>query len=413
MAWDSSREDINVYSQGEVQKWVYSTCNFCSNGCGCYIAVKDNQIVGIKGNKNYPVNQGRLGPKGENQWWANRAIDRLISPLIRNKQGNLVQASWEDAYSLLVEKMEQHLKANGPKSIGFYHTGQAYLEEYYTIAKITRAGLRTHNVDANTRLCTATAEWSLIQSFGSDGPPACMEDVDLAEVIVFIGRNSNETNTILWERTLQARQRNGSKIIEIDPRNDLSSRMADLALQPRAGTNVALLNGIIHLLIKNDWIDKDYIAKHTVGYQQLEKVVSSYTPQVVSDITGISIADLQYCATLIGTSRKTLTVLLQGVYQSMDATAAASLVNTMHLIMGKVGKPGAGPFQHAGQPSAMSNREVGGAGFYPGYRNSDNPNHLQEIANLWNVDINTLPVGSQTHILQMLDLIDEGTLQLL
>ncbi|WP_047757529.1 molybdopterin-dependent oxidoreductase [Geobacillus sp. ZGt-1] len=212
MAWETPREDMSVYTQGEIDKWVYSTCGICSNGCGCYIAVKDNRIVGIKGNVRYPVNRGRLGPKGENQWWANNSLDRLTRPLIRNRSGTLVPASWNDALSLLVEKTKELLSAHGPESIAVYHSGQLYLEEYYTIAKITRAGLRTHHVDANTRLCTATAEWSLIQSFGADGPPACLDDLDVAEVIVFIGRNSNETNTVLWERVLDARRKRGTKI---------------------------------------------------------------------------------------------------------------------------------------------------------------------------------------------------------
>ncbi|OQP05662.1 nitrate reductase [Geobacillus sp. 46C-IIa] len=412
MAWETPREDMSVYTQGEIDKWVYSTCGICSNGCGCYIAVKDNRIVGIKGNVYYPVNRSRLGPKGENQWWANNSLDRLTRPLIRNRSGTLVPASWDDALSLLVEKTKELLSAHGPESIAVYHSGQLYLEEYYTIAKITRAGLRTHHVDANTRLCTATAEWSLIQSFGADGPPACLDDLDLAEVIVFIGRNSNETNTVLWERVLDARRKRGTKIVEIDPRLDISQKMADLSLQPKSGTNVAVLNGLIHLLIANGWIDRSYIQRHTVGYEQLERTAARYTPELVEQITGVPERDLRTCAEWIGTSKTTVTVLLQGVYQSMDATAAASLVNSMHLIMGKIGKPGAGPFQHAGQPSSMSNREVGGAGFYPGYRNDENPKHLQEIADLWNVDVETLPVGPQTHVMEMLRMIEEGHIRM-
>jgi len=411
MGWDSSRVDMNIYTQGKIDKLVYSTCNICSNGCGCFIAVKDDKIVGIVGNERYPVNKGRLGPKGENQWWANNSIDRLKTPLIRHN-GKLLSADWEDAYTLLVEKTKDALKRKGPGGLAFYHTGQAYLEEYYTISKITRAGLRMHHVDANTRLCTATGEWSLIESFGSDGPPACEEDVEYADVIVFFGRNSNETNTVFWERVLDARRRNRTKIIEIDTRNDVSDRMADLSLQPRSGTNVAVLNGIIHLLIKNNWIDHAYIENHTVGYEELKRTVARYTPDFVEQITAIPQGKLIQCAEWIGTSEKILTVLLQGVYQSMDATAASTLVNSMHLIMGKIGKPGSGPFQHAGQPSAMSNREVGGAGFYPGYRNNDNPKHILEMAQLWNVDEETLPVGPQTFISEIMQLIDQGEIDL-
>ncbi|WP_251551429.1 molybdopterin oxidoreductase family protein [Neobacillus muris] len=411
MGWDTSRVDMNIYSQGKIDRLVYSTCNICSNGCGCFIAVKNDKIVGIMGNEEYPINRGRLGPKGENQWWANNSVDRLSAPLIRHN-GKLLTSTWEDAYSLLVEKTKEVLKRKGPGGLAFYHTGQAYLEEYYTISKITRAGLRMHHVDANTRLCTATAEWSLIESFGADGPPACQEDIDIADVVVFIGRNSNETNTVFWERVLEARRKSGSKIIEIDTRNDLSDKMADLALQPRSGTNVAVLNGIIHLLIKNNWINREYIQKHTIGFTELEKTVSRYNPELVEQITNIPQSKLLQCAEWIGTSNKTVTILLQGVYQSMDATAAATLVNSMHLIMGKIGKPGSGPFQHAGQPSAMSNRETGGAGFYPGYRNNSNPKHIQEIAKLWNVDPENLPVGPQTFINNIVQLMEQGEIEL-
>lgn len=413
MAWKNSREDLNVYTQGEIDRWVYSTCNICSNGCGCFVAVKDDQIVGIKGNKQYPTNQGRLGPKGENQWWANNSTDRLTSPLIRNKQGVLVKASWDDALALLVEKTTELVRHVGPKSLGFYHTGQAYLEEYYTIAKVMKAGLGMHNIDANTRLCTATAEWSLIQSFGSDGPPACMEDIDRTEVIVIIGLNMSETNTVMWERVLEAKRNNGTKLIVIDPRQTLTQRFADLSLYPKSGTNVALLNGIVHLLITHGWIDSSFIEKHTIGFDSLRNTVGAYRPEVVESITGVSKEELYECARLIGTSQSTLTLLLQGVYQSMDATPAATLVNSMHLIMGKIGKPGSGPFQQDGQPSAMSNREVGGAAFYPGYRNSSNPNHIREMEELWNLPYGTLPVGPVTHIMNMLELIENGTIQMM
>ena len=188
--------------------------------------------------------------------------------------------------------------------------------------------------------------------------------------------------------------------------------MADLSLQPRSGTNVAVLNGIIHLLIKNTWIDPDYIRNHTIGFEELKQTVSRYHPSFVEQITTIPSAKLAQCAEWIGTSKKTLTVLLQGVYQSLDATAAATLVNLMHLIMGKIGKPGSGPFQHAGQPSAMSNRETGGAGFYPGYRNNSNPKHIAEMSRLWNVNEEILPVGPQTFITEIIQLIEQGEIDL-
>lgn len=176
---------------------------------------------------------------------------------------------------------------------------------------------------------------------------------------------------------------------------------------------MAVLNGLLHWIIRNGWIDQEFIGRHTIGFQELARTVARYSPERVEAITGVPARDLVTAAEWIGISRSTVTILLQGVYQSMDATAAGSLVSSLHLVMGKIGKPGSGPFQSSGQPSAMSNREVGGAGFYPGYRNPENPAHLEEIAHLWNVDAETLPVGPETHIMERLDRIEAGRIGLL
>lgn len=197
MVWDTERIDLNVYSQGEIDRWTYSTCNICSVGCGCFIAVKDNQNVGIKGNGQHPVNRGRLGPKGENQWYANNSPDRLVTPLVRNKSGTLVPTNWDSAMDLLVDKSHETLKTLGPNGIAIYSTGQGFLEDYYTIAKIGRAGLCSHLLDANIRFCTSTTEWCLLESFGADGTPAGFEDVDVTDTLMLFGHNVAETGALL------------------------------------------------------------------------------------------------------------------------------------------------------------------------------------------------------------------------
>ena len=413
MAWETVREDLNIYSLDGIDRYVYSICSFCANGCGCYIAVKGNKIAGVLGNAGCPVNRGRLCPRGRSLWQANSRADRLSSPLIRNSAGTLAPATWEQAMELVVNRIRRQLRREGADSLAFFLGGRSLLEEYYTISKITRAGIGTHHVDASARLCTASAEWSLIENFGCEGAPACQEDLDQAEVVVCFGHNPQATNTILFERVLEHRGINRGKLIVIDPRQSNSASFADLSLHPRGGTNVALMNGIIHLLIKNGWIDREFIESHTIGYQNLSSTAAWYPPEAVQEITGVPAPDLEQAAAWIGMSRSTITILGQGVYQTPDATAAASLVNAMHLITGKIGKPGSGPFPVTGQPGSLSNREVGGAGFYPGFRNCNNPGHLEEIASLWNVDTSTLPVGEQTHIMKQLDLIEEGRIKLL
>jgi ferredoxin-nitrate reductase len=376
----------------EVTRWVPSTCGICSVGCGVEIATADGRIVGVRGRVGHPVNDGRLGPKGLNQYYANRHPSRATHPLIRNSSGQLVRASWDEAMTLLVDRFNDALATEGPDGVGIYNSGQLLLEEYYTLGKIARAGLGIATIDANTRLCTATTASSLMESFGADGPPGAFEDFEHAECIVLIGHNAAEQSTVLWMRILAAKEGGRRpKVIVVDPRRTLTVWSgADLHLQLKPGTNVALLNGLCHLLIENGTIDRDFIAKHTVKFEQFRGIVSRYTPERVEAICGVPAAQLRTAADWIGRSKTTVTTCLQGVYQSNQATAAACAVNSMHLLMGKIGRPGCAPMQFAGQPSSMNTRETGADGTYPAYRNWEDPNHMRDLAKRWNVPVELL-----------------------
>ncbi|WP_232284448.1 molybdopterin-dependent oxidoreductase [Bacillus timonensis] len=413
MVWNGSRTDMNVYTQGEVEKWVYSTCNICSIGCGCYIATKDNKIVGIKGNPNHPVNRGRLDPKSENQWYANNSPDRLLTPLTRNKSGKLVTTSWDEAIGLLVEKAKETLRTIGPNGIAIYSTGQSTLETYYTIAKVGRAGLRSHLLDANTRLCTATIEWCLIESFGSDGVPASYDDLDVTDTVFMLGHNPAETGTVLFER-IMARKRSTGKpyLIVVDPRKTVTAKEADLFLQIAPGTNLALMQGILHLLIKNGVVDHSFISTYTIGFEKLRDSVKQWTPELTSKITNIPIEQIIQAANHLGKTKTLVSTSLQGAFQSADATSACVAINNLHLIRGLIGKPGSGPLHMAGQPSSSANRTVGGVGTYPGQRNPNNPKHIDEMARLWNVDPSMLEIGPEKGIEEIVYLMEQGKIGL-
>ncbi len=373
-------------------RWVASTCGFCSVGCGVEIGVMGGEIVGVRGREDHPVNRGRLGPKGLNQYYANRHATRAHYPMVRDGNGELVRASWDEAMQRITEKLGQVLATDGADAVAIYNSGQLLLEEYYTLGKIARAGLGTPNIDSNTRLCTATTAASLTDSFGADGPPAGYEDLDLTECIVLVGHNAAEQSTVLWMRIQAQRDRpDPPRIIVVDPRRTFTVQTgADLHLALQPGTNVALLNGLCHLLIENGWVDREFIDRHTEGYERFRATVSGYTPEVVEGICGVPAADLRKAAEWIGMSRSTVTTCLQGVYQSNQATVAACTVNSMHLLMGKIGKPGSAPFQFAGQPSSMNTRECGADGSYPAYRNWQNPRHMRDLAKRWNVPVERL-----------------------
>src|SRR5205085_5228541 len=195
-AW-SERVDERTVEPVEV--WVQSACLLCSNGCGLEIGVRDGRIVGVRGRADDHVNRGRLGPKGLHGWEANNSADRLTTPLIR-KGGQLERATWDEAMNLIVERSETIISKHSASAIGFYTSGQLFLEEYYTLGVIGKAGLGTPHMDGNTRLCTATAAAALKETFGCDGQPGCYFDIDETDCIVMVGHNMAATDTVLWMR---------------------------------------------------------------------------------------------------------------------------------------------------------------------------------------------------------------------
>ncbi|MGH8162293.1 MAG: molybdopterin-dependent oxidoreductase, partial [Gammaproteobacteria bacterium] len=269
-------------------------------------------------------------------------------------------------------------------------------------------------MDANTRLCTATSATGLMANFGTDGPVASYADIDQAELLCLYGHNVAEAQTVLWERMLAAKLRNGGRIMVADPRKTPTVRQgADLHLQLRPGTNVALMNGIIHLLIAHGRIDRDFIARHTVGFAALEAVAREYPPERVAAICDIPRAVLERAAEWIGTTPRFVSTALQGFYQSVEATASSSLVNSVHLLTGAIGKPGASPLLMAGQPSAMCNREAGAGGSYPGYRNPHCEAQMRELCELWNIDFAAFHREAPKDILAMMEAAERGEIELL
>src|SRR3954466_10455834 len=398
----------------EPDRWVQSACVLGSNGCGVDIGVKDNRIVGVRGRASDLVNRGRLGPKGLNGWEANNSADRLTHPLIR-RAGNLERTSWDEAMDLIVSRTRDLRARYTASAIGFYTTGQLFLEEYYTVGVIGKAGLGTPHMDGNTRLCTATAAAALKETFGSDGQPASYFDIDETDCIVHVGHNISSTDTVLWMRVLDRRRGpNPPNLIVVDPRTTATAKEADIHLAPRLGTNVALLNALLNVIIREGWIDQRFIQEHTVGFEDLKKIVAAYPPERGAAISGVPAEQIEAAARLIGETKSLVCTCLQGVYQSSQATAAAVQVNNINLVRGMIGQPGCGILQMNGQPTAQNTRETGADGDLPGFRNWDNPDHVAELASIWNVDPATIPHWAPpTHALQILRYCETGSIRML
>ncbi|KAK5532645.1 hypothetical protein LTR23_009455 [Exophiala sp. CCFEE 6169] len=403
------RED--QFTIEDPEKWVQSACVI--NGCGLDIGVKDGKIVGVRGRATDRVNKGRLGPKGLYSWKSLQHADRLQHPMIR-KNGKLERASWEEAMSLIVERTRDVQRRLTNHGIGFYTTGQLFLEEYYALAVVGKAGLNTLHMDGNTRLCTATAAASMRESFGADGQPGSYTDIDFTECVFMVGHNMSATQTVLWSRILDRLDApEPPNLIVVDPRTSDTAKKATLHLAPRIGTNLALLNGIQHCLFAKKYVNEDYVSKHVVQRKELEHTVKEYPPQVVSRITGVPEEDIIAAADILGRSKSLLSTALQGVYQSNQATASACAINNINLLLGHIGKPGSGIYQMNGQPTAQNNREAGCDGEYPGFRNFSNPDQMQELADLWNIDYIRVPHWNQpTHIENMLTFIADGSIEM-
>jgi anaerobic selenocysteine-containing dehydrogenase len=397
-----------------VDRWVQSAAVLHSNGDGLDIAVKDGRIVGVRGRAVDRVNHGRLDPKDLFGWQANASPDRLTTPLIRIG-GRLRPCAWDTAMDRIVTHSRHLLERLGPGSIGFYTSGQLFLEEYYTQAVIAHGAIGTNHVDGNTRLCTATAAEALKETFGSDGQPGSYTDVDHADTIALFGHNVAETQAVLWMRILdRLAGAQPPNIVCVDPRRTPVAEQATVHLAPLPGTNVALMNGLLHEIIAHDWIDHDYIDSHTVGFDELRKRVQEFPPERSAQICGVDADEIRQAARLLGTSKRLLSTVLQGFYQSHQATAAAVQVNNIHLLRGMLGKPGCGVLQMNGQPTAENTRECGADGDLAGFRNWANDDHIAELAALWNIEPQQIPhYAPPTHAMQMFRYAEEGTLRML
>ncbi|POX51349.1 nitrate reductase [Streptomyces sp. Ru71] len=401
-------------TEDDIERWVPAASVLHSNGDAMDIAVAQGRIAGVRGRPGDRVNRGRLGPKDLYGWQANHSADRLTRPLVR-RDGRLVECDWDTAMDRLATRSRELLDTKGPGSIGFYTTGQLFLEEYYTLAVLAKAGIGTNHLDGNTRLCTATAAEALKETFGCDGQPGSYEDFDHADTIALFGHNMAETQTVLWARVLDRLEGpTPPRLVCVDPRHTAVARRAEVHLAPRPGTNVALLNALLHEIIRTGRVDRDYIERNTVGFEELAAMVEPCTPRWAAGICDVPAAAIQGAAEILGGAERLTSTVLQGVYQSHQATAAAVQVNNLHLIRGMLGRPGCGLLQMNGQPSAENTRECGADGDLPGFRNWQNDEHVEELARIWNVTPEKIPHhGPPTHAMQMFRYAEQGSLRML
>jgi len=373
--------------------WVKTTCGYCSVGCGMLLGTRDGKAVTVRGNPDHPVNLGKLCPKGLSEHHILDAPGRAKQPLLR-KNGSLVPVSWDEALDTLVEKFIGVQKKYGPDALGVIGTGQLLTEECYTLGKLVQLGFGSRNNDGNTTLCMASAVSGYKLSFGSDGPPGSYEDMEHADVVLLIGSNIADNHPILCQRIERGKIRNPkAMLIVADPRITKTAMMADLHLPVKPRSDIALLNGIAHILIRDGLIDRNYIKSHTTGFAELAGYIADFSPSHVARVTGLSEETIEKTAHLYGKAKAAFIGWTMGVNHSTQGAVTVAAINNLALITGNIGRTGAAPFSITGQCNAMGTRETGFTSSLPGYRKFDNPRDREDLARLWNLDVNRIPTA--------------------
>jgi assimilatory nitrate reductase catalytic subunit len=371
--------------------WVATTCGYCSVGCGMFVGVKDGRAVSVRGNPDHPVNRGVLCPKGLSEHHTIHAENRALYPMLRrDKAARRERVTWDEALSTMATRFRDVQSRYGPESVGVISTGQLVTEEFYTLGKLVQLGLGTRNYDGNTTLCMSTAVAGYKRSFGSDGPPGAYEDLERADVILLIGANIADNHPILCRR-LQANP--GTTLVVVDPRVTKTAMLADLHLPIRPRSDLALLNGLIHLVIEHDMVDHDYVAAYTSGFEALKESVKEYTPERVAEITGLAPEVVYRTAWLYANARAGFIGWTMGVNHSSKGTETVNAINNLALITGNIGRAGASPFSITGQCNAMGTRESGFASSLPGYRTFESDADRDELATLWGISPDRIPTA--------------------
>ncbi|MFM0100445.1 bifunctional nitrate reductase/sulfite reductase flavoprotein subunit alpha [Paraburkholderia nemoris] len=378
---------------------VKTVCPYCGVGCGMVLHVEDGQVVKISGDKEHPANFGRLCTKGQSAHVALRKSGRLEGAFVRHaRDQDPTPLPMAQAISTTAARLRGLLDAHGPDALSFYVSGQMSIEAQYLVNKLAKGFVGTNNIESNSRLCMASAGSGYKLSLGADGPPGSYEDIDHADLFFVIGANLADCHPILFLRMMD-RVKAGAKLIVVDPRRNTTADKADLFLQIKPGTDLALLNGLLHLLHENGHTDAVFIADFTEGWDGMPAFLADYTPEKVSTITGLSVENIRQAAQMIGAAPEWISCWTMGLNQSTHGTWHTNAICNLHLATGKICRRGSGPFSLTGQPNAMGGREMGymGPGL-PGQRSVLVEEDRVFVEDLWGIPKGTLKteVGNGT-----------------
>ncbi len=384
-------------------------CGYCSTGCSLDVHIKDGRPVNLTPTTEYPVNLGMACPKGWEALTPLAADDRGATPLWRDERGKQHAIGWDEAIATFVGRMRAILDTHGPESIAFLSTGQIPTEEMAFLGALAKFGMGVVHGDGNTRQCMATSVVAYKESFGFDAPPYTYQDFEESDVIVLLGSNLCIAHPIMWERI--CRNPHNPEVIVVDPRTTETAMAATqhYALTPKS--DLALLYGIAHVLVREGWIDKDYIVGHTSGYNEFAAFLLAFTPTRVAQATGLSVEQIERFAATIHHGERVSFWWTMGVNQGHESTRTAQAVINLALMTGNMGRPGTGANSITGQCNAMGSRLFSNTTNLFGGRDFANPDQRQEAADILGIDVARIPDRGSLAYDQIIDGIRAGTIK--
>ena len=365
------------------------TCGYCSTGCGLNVHLKDGLAVNLSPTTEYPVNRGVACPKGWEALNVLKADDRATTALLRGPNGKLEPVGWDRAMREFTERFKAIQAKHGPESVAFLSTGQIVTEEMALLGALAKFGMGMVHGDGNTRQCMATAVTAYKESFGFDAPPYTYDDFEQSDVLVFVGANPCIAHPILWERVW--RNPSDPKIIVIDPRKTETANAATVHLPISPKSDLALLYSLAHVILREGWIDQDYINNHTNGFEGFREHIQPYVPQEVATATGISADQIEQVARMIHEGKRVSFWWTMGVNQSHEGTRIAQAIINLALMTGNIGRPGTGANSITGQCNAMGSRLFSNTTNLLGGHGFTNPDDRNKIAGLLNIDADRIP----------------------
>lgn len=429
--------------------WGKAPCRYCGTGCGVEVGVHDGKVMAVRGDVASPVNRGLLCVKGYHLPGMLYGHDRLQYPMRRGPDGKLSRISWDEALDLIAAKFKEALDTTGPDSVGVYGSGQWTIFDGYTALKWVKGGMKSNNLEPNARLCMASAVMGFVTQFQSDEPMGCYDDFEFGDDFILWGHNAAEMHPVLFSRMLERkRQSPGARIIDLATRRTPTSDYADMYVEFIPGSDLALANGILHLLCKKNKIDTAFIKENVVfkrGEEDVDKIgygcfgdqaehytfadtprdatfddllafLDDYTPEAVSKISGVPVAQIEALADIYGDqSRGTVSLWCMGVNQHYRGTWMNNLITDLHLITGKISKPGSNPFSITGQPAACGTvREVGTLNNrLPADMVVTNPEHRTKAEKIWGLPEGTINPKPGYHAVDMFRALTRGDLKAL